>query len=338
MVADITTRADGTAEAAFAMQPAWHDLGVVDTDPDKLTSKEFFTAAQLDWKVKQQKMWVGDDSWTVVEAPDSLANVREDNGFILGYVSPHYKIVQNNEAFEFLDSLHEDRELDYESAFSLRGGKEVVVTARLPKVDEIVQGDELQRYVLMGLNHGGTAAIWFGVTSVRTVCSNTYALALAEGDCKELSIRHSGNVKDSLDRARAILNLANTMHDDHVEVCRGLAGINMSDEMWDKYLDIMCPRMPQEDPDWTPLRDRRVVETRTAIEECYHNERQTMPGVEGTAWAAFNAITEHIDHLPRRGATRAQKAEARFNVTQYGPGRDQKERAMQAILRLTLAS
>jgi hypothetical protein len=59
-------------------------------------------------------------------------------------------------------------------------------------------------------------------------------------------------------------------------------------------------------------------------------DAQRLPGIERTAWAAFNAVTEHIDHLPRRGATPERKAEARFNVCLYGPGRDMKERAFQA--------
>ena len=62
-------------------------------------------------------------------------------------------------------------------------------------------------------------------------------------------------------------------------------------------------------------------------------ESQRLPGIERTAWAAFNAVTEHIDHLPRRGATPERKAEARFNVCLYGPGRDMKERAFQAAYR-----
>jgi len=49
MAHQITERADGTAEAAFAFNPAWHGLGtVVDKAPN---STEMLKLAQLDWSV-----------------------------------------------------------------------------------------------------------------------------------------------------------------------------------------------------------------------------------------------------------------------------------------------
>ena len=69
------------------------------------------------------------------------------------------------------------------------------------------------------------------------------------------------------------------------------------------------------------------------VPDAFLNRRQMLPGMEHSAWAAFCAVTEHIDHLPRRGATQRQKAEARFNVCLYGPGRDMKQRAFEAACR-----
>jgi hypothetical protein len=43
MAHEITVRADGTAEAAFAMTPAWHGLGVVLDHP--MLSKEALMGA-----------------------------------------------------------------------------------------------------------------------------------------------------------------------------------------------------------------------------------------------------------------------------------------------------
>ena len=336
---DITIRSDRTAEAAFALKPAWHGLGTVLDHP--MTSAEALTAAQLDWQVVQRE--VGAATPRMIETPEGpvegqgwlpipqhRANFRDDNNEFLGMVGTAYQVVQNTEAFEFLDELIAGHAMEYESAFSLNSGRRVCMLGRLPEVDRIVEGDETLRYVMLSLTHDGTGAIQFGPTSVRVVCANTHALAVKRGTTRELTVRHTGKMADKLSQARRILQGVTASFDEHAQTCKGLARATMTDAEWTAYLDVMCPRLSELDPDWTPRRARAISETRQAIEDCYRNARQTLDGVKGTAWAAYNAVSEHIDHLPRRGATRDQKAEARFNVCLYGAGRDQKERAFQA--------
>jgi len=339
---EITVRADGTAEAAFAEKPAWHGLGTV--FEEAMPSKETIVGSGLGWSVVQRPMAIGEpvtldtaeghvETYRFTEVPGMLANVREDTGLFLGSVTDQYQVVQNVEAFQFLDALVENREMRYESAFSLRGGKQVVLLGRLPQTDDIAAGDRLLRYVLLSLCHDGMGSIRFGPTSVRVVCANTYKLAIDQGHTKELAIRHTGNIAGKLKQARHILGLIGEEFDRYTEAGKALAAYRLAAPEWIEYLDIMCPQLNQRDPDYTKRRAAKIAETRDAIRACYHNERQQLPGIEGSAWAAFCATTEYIDHLPRRGATQTRKAEARFNVCLYGPGRDMKERAFQAACR-----
>ena len=276
------------------------------------------------------------------DIPNILANVRADNGLVLGTVSQAYKVIQNIEAFSFLDGLVADRAMQYESAFSLNGGRKVVLLGRLPKVDQIVRGDETLRYVLLSLHHDGTGAIRFGPTAVRVVCANTYSLALHKGGIadlkageftREVAIRHMGDVKGKLEKAREILSAANREFDAHADASRELASHRMSGAEWDRFLDLMCPVLDPRDADWTEKRAERIDRTRAAIVAAYHSPRQTLEGIAETAWAAYNAVAEHIDHLPRRGATLERRAEARFNVCLYGAGRDMKRRAFETACR-----
>lgn len=329
---DITKRENGTAEAAFAFTPAWHNLGMV--VDHAMTSAEALEFAQLDWRVVQSeaaffkpgtfmKGFPNHGTFT----PSIRGNFREDTGLFLGAVSDRYQVVQNVEAFEFCDALLADGEMKYETAFSLGGGKQVVITAELPKTDLIVDGDELKRYILMSLSHDGTSAIKFGVTTVRVVCANTFGLALEKDGktIKDLSIRHTGKIDEQLQRAREILQLANGGFEANAAIARKLAEKQMARDEWQRMLDILCPIPDAADPDYTETRLANIEATRKLIDDNLHNERQAV--AKGSFWAAFNAITEYVDHLPRRGGTQERKAEARFNVTQYGPGRDAKKRA-----------
>ena len=129
--------------------------------------------------------------------PDHFATVRTDSGDVLGVVGKRYRIVQNRDAFGFLDSLLQDGIMKYESAGALRGGRQVFLLARMPSVDEIVPGDNSLRYVLFSTSHDGTAAIHAVPTSVRVVCANTLRIATASS----VGFRHTDDVKAKLDSA-----------------------------------------------------------------------------------------------------------------------------------------
>jgi len=345
---DITIRRDGKAEAAFAMTPAWHELGTVFDHP--MSSQEALEEAGLAWDVLQEKAWrrhvrkteEGERLVTYSAVPNVLLNIREDTGEMLGNVSEKYTVVQNVEAFQFLDGLIEGHEMEYESAFSLSGGKKVVMLARLPKVDEIVAGDETLRYLLLSLHHDGSGAINFGPTSVRVVCANTYALALgrspeirnvSEEWGGKLSIRHTGDTKAKLETAGQLIVQANQQFDLHAEQSQLLARAQLTEKLWQEYLDVVCPIPDQRDAMWSERREARIREQREKIEEAFHHQRQHVGGAGGTLWAAYNAFSEHIDHMPRRGRDDRARAETRFRVTLLNTGMEMKRHAFETALR-----
>ena len=321
---DITIRENGFAEAAYSMKPAWHGLGEV--YDHAMTSQEALTGAGLDWKVIQKEVAI----YPIEENPTPVEgyrlNIREDTKEVLGQVTDQYKPVQNIEAFEFLDELIDEGEMMYESAFSMRGGKQVVLLAQMPGSFEVSQDDHLLNFIMLSSSHTGKQALQFGPTSIRVVCANTFNMAMnAQGSkVKGLTINHNGDIKSKLAEARKLLQGAQDTLEQYNASAVELAQTTLSKDQWKKYLDILCPELDPLDPNYTSRRADKVSETRLAIKACYKNDRQQ--SAPNTAWAAFNAFTEHVDHLPRKGQGRRQ-AETRFNVTLCGIGKDMKQRA-----------
>ena len=102
----------------FVREPAWHGMGVVIKDaPD---SKTAIKVAGLDWKVLQAPMCAMPDDEDEGFFTDLLCNYRDTDHAILGFVSDRYEIVQNEEAFEFTDSLLDNDDVKYETAGSLQ--------------------------------------------------------------------------------------------------------------------------------------------------------------------------------------------------------------------------
>ena len=65
--------------------------------------------------------------------------------------------------------------------------------------------------------------------------------------------------------------------------------------------------------------DTRRAKARASIMAAFTDDPQNIDGVRGTAWAAFNAITQHVDHHSGyKGSNTAEKNEARMDSVLFG--------------------
>ena len=121
-------------ETMFSVRETpWHGLGRIIMDAP--ASREALELAGLDWQVESRNIY----SSTGAMIPGYRANVRSTDDAVLGVVSDRYRIVQNEEAFQFTDDLLGEG-VTYETAGSLQGGKKVWMLARLPR-KYLIAGD-----------------------------------------------------------------------------------------------------------------------------------------------------------------------------------------------------
>jgi hypothetical protein len=89
----------------------------------------------------------------LIPAKGFEANLRDGTSEALGIVSDEYEVVDNRDAFRFLDALI-GSELHFETAGSLWGGPRVWVLARLPE------------YIKLGGDQSATTSTWPTATMV----------------------------------------------------------------------------------------------------------------------------------------------------------------------------
>ena len=116
----------------------------------------------------------------LVPAKGFKANLREDTGEVLGIVSDEYEVVDNRDAFRFLDALI-GSDMHFETAGSLWGGRRVWCLARLPEYVEL-GGDLSATYIYVANSHDGSMAVTAAVTPIRIVCANTLGAALRHAE------------------------------------------------------------------------------------------------------------------------------------------------------------
>jgi phage/plasmid-like protein (TIGR03299 family) len=330
-MAHLIDESTGQAAAFFARKPAWHGLGTVVADA--LSSADAIRAARLDWHVRQYPVFARLDDGRVLET-DRVANVRTDTDRVLGVVSKDYVPLQNREAFAFLDSLVEDGSLCYETAGAVKEGRQIWLLARMPgSLAPAGTSDEILPYALLTNGHDGSRAITVLPTTVRVVCNNTLCLALRKGEGQLLRIRHEGDIASKIEAARQCLGLVSERLDAFQEQISALAARDLSVPEASLYFQRLFPI----EGDLTDRQRDKNGDILSLLLDNFVNERNTLPGVTGTAWAAYNAVSEWADHQRTvRGPNDTQRAENRFLSVVQGPAHDLKHQAFEMALALAV--
>ena len=289
-------------ESLFSVREVpWHGLGQILDNP--VTSKEAIVAAGLDWNVVTKEVYVGG-----VKTPGYVANVRDSDNAVLGIVTNRYSIIQNREAFEFTDSLVSDGELTYETAGSLRNGKQIWLLGKLPKTE--ILGDDLEPYICFTNTHDGTGAVRVCMTPVRVVCNNTLNLALRTAK-RSWSTRHTGDIQSKVREAQATLGMANDYISALKQEAENLANINVSDETIEGILDQIYPVKD----DASDLTKGRIDGLKEEFFRCLG--MSDIKQFRGTAYGAMMAATDFADHSkPLRVTTNSD--ENRWNAIIVG--------------------
>jgi len=290
----------------------WHGLGAV-LDRPPATVADAIEASGLGWRVKREPIAVdrGDaatiDNWwepRCEEIPGYYATVRQDNRQVLGIVGERYRIVQNEEAFQFVDQLL-GSSLHFETAGSLNGGRRVWVLATLPDHVE-VGGDPVRPFVLLMNSHDGSTAVIAATTPIRVVCQNTLNWGL-ERARQKFSIRHTEQTSRRVHEARRVLELSIDYYEQFKHTGNLLASEPCSERQLQRVLDELYPSGVGDRMTDRTRRSREQTKQRI-VELFLHGD--TKGNAPGSKWAAVNAIVEYGDwHRPmRQGGERFARA------------------------------
>jgi phage/plasmid-like protein (TIGR03299 family) len=318
----------------------WHSLGVKLDNPP--TAAEAIKLAGLNWSVGLKALRTVDG-----ESVDHRATYRLSDGRILGVVGPDYHPIQNADAFDWFNPFLESGEASIETAGSLRDGKRVWVLAKLNRAPSvIVPGDEVNKFILLANSHDGTFAGRVGFTPIRVVCANTLSMATEEGVSQLLRVRHTKGAKKALDKIREIMNLANQSFEATAAQYRQLAAHQVEKGDLEKYVKLVFrPAVTAKEkahadaiasagvidasgdntlagllgapiadhsPDADEAKKERSSRVLESIQELFEGGvGNRIPGVSGSWWAAYNAVTEYTTH--HRGRSDESRLQSMFS-------------------------
>ena len=290
---------EATGEASFASlrQPAWHNLGTV--FQDEVNTAEMLSLAHLDnWNVRLEEVpvpngFVSDKNYSFVSRTNPF---NPDQTDILGVVGERYTPLQNEDLFSFGDNLL-DGGGRWETAGSIKGGRVVfgsIALANSITLDPNGIADKIDNYLLINTSHDGSIAIQASITPVRVVCANTLNLALSSFKGKKASkqtfkIRHTQTAEGKIAVAREALGLANTYIDEFSQLANKLIQTEITKSQFDKIVALAYPE-PEKDSKGSMKKWNSKVDLLNDIYVGQYNDT-----IAGTAWGAYNALTERLD-------------------------------------------
>jgi phage/plasmid-like protein (TIGR03299 family) len=219
---------------------------------------------------------------------------RDDIWLPLSVVSDLYQPFQNDKLFEVLDPLVKDGTLAYETAGSLRNGRQVWVMCRFPQADaELPGGDRIEGFLLVTNSHDGTRRVVATPSLVRVVCANTMEQALSRGSVYSTS--HVGSVDERMELA---VNMISGASGDAHRMLRDfecMQQIELTDERLAEYYASVFPDAHTE----TGRAQATVVAQRGTCDAWrMASENLTVGGYNPRSlWAAYCSVTRFATHI-----------------------------------------
>jgi len=207
----------------------------------------------------------------------------------------------------------------YHTAGALGNSERVWILAKLPGEIRVVGNDIADKYLLLSNSHDGSSAVQVKFTPVRVVCQNTLMMALDHGPT--LRVIHDRAMHKRLDDTPRMLGIINDEYGRIEEAFARMATVQINTKGLVSYLARVLPGSADPRDDGAP---EQTPHKRTELERFFESGcGSDLPGVRGTLWGAYNAVTEYVDHFSRKW----RSPDGRLKSVCFGGGYQLKVRA-----------
>lgn len=240
-----------------------------------------------------------------------FTTVRTDTMQPFGVVTDAYEILQNRDAFDFLDSLVVEGAKFETAGFFKKNGAASYITMSTEPME--ILGDEFDPFMMISNGHDGGSAVKVCLTAIRAVCRNTAILALKKAS-NLVTVQHSKKMYDKLLVAKEVL-LANTKYMEELKiVAEELAVKPFSEEAFEALARKLYP-IEEEKSEIIQIRNLAQIEH---LLRAY--KQDDLQNFNNTAWKALQAVSDVNSHPLRFRETKkiAANGTPEFQVVYNG--------------------
>jgi phage/plasmid-like protein (TIGR03299 family) len=306
-------------------KPAWHRLGVV--VDGTLPAREAFRIANADFQVAGRPVFDAD----MKLIPGYQAITRMDTGRTLSVMTETYAPIQNQSLIRIAEALHEDINMD--AVCVLSDGKKVTFTARIRGAEgDVVPGDPVQQYLIGCTSHDGSIPFQLLFSPIRVVCQNTLSAALGIASNQRrrdnsIRIRHTKNADSLIARLPELVDVRRKQFIGGLDELRHMAATPCSMVQFRQYISTVFSDQLQGTVndvrgDASTVRPR-VLEDLAAWPSVLRKFDGEANGSDllanaGSAWGAYQAVTEYITHESGKFKNANEAARKRMESIYWG--------------------
>jgi phage/plasmid-like protein (TIGR03299 family) len=309
---------------AYVNATPWHGLG------NRLTSKQplevWAQQSGLAFEIKETPVRFMSDSagslGAIMSFHEQKVLYRSDTKAPLSVVSQRYQVVQPKEILEFYRDLTEISGFELETAGVLKNGKKIWALAKTNQSATLKGNDTVNGYVLLATGCDGTLATTAQFTSIRVVCNNTLAVALANGS-GAVKVPHSTSFDPQAVKQQ--LGISVSAWDGFMYRMKTLSERKVkSNESLNYFLRVFT------DPSKTAagLSNERAMKKVLALYEG-NGKGADLASSKGTAFGLLNAITQFVDH-----ERQARSTDNRLESAWFGTGAALKQKALDQAMQM----
>lgn len=309
----------------------WHGNGdsyEEDATPDQIAAQSFPWADS----VEKRHVYTHTSKGHRVTIPGRFCTVRADTDQVLGMVGSTY-VVQPitpfvEAAYDILDLNRDVARID--TAGALKGGAIPFISIALDGLDLTIAGEKYEGFLLCTTSFDGSRKMRLDPVVLRPVCSNSVNMAPKgipalgiPGSPTGFAMKHTALLSTKIDQARDALRVGYEYGQMWKTIGERLSLASVVEKQVQSIFEAAFPiagtseARREKSVAFSMLRDWRESDNLAPIRE--------------TAWGAFQAGVEWIDH-EREYGKRGNADEARAYALMYGDGAQMKTQLLRAVV------
>ena len=251
----------------------------------------------IDWTVRMEPVSAMHEQATggpsLVSTSDYRAVVRQDTGDILAVHTDGYVPTQYREILELgLMLTDADPDAAVESVGTMKNGRQFFATINLGDivVDPAGVNDVSQNKLALFGSHDGSLGVTFATTTIRVFCTNQ-APAIRKNAERLIVVKHTKNSAARLAAVAHALDMGRTSAKAYEQDATALQQETMSTDAFLRFVEKLWPTNADAEGAAATKQENR----RDSLVSTFKGDG-CIGTLGATRWAAFNAVTEYLDH------------------------------------------
>jgi hypothetical protein len=282
------TKIDNTQDVTLAMETAGHDFEV-----EKLQLQARKTSGQYGCLI-----------------PDYVSVFKKNSTDYLGTVGKGWELVQPKTIYDLADELIKSTNGHINGVFDMWGSSVIGISFKLAE-REYVSNDNTELNFIMMTSFNGKYGIAGHATTYRLI-SDSHCNTSA----KVYNLKHTKNVANRLEVVKNMLKYYQNEIAKFDERMTTLVEHRMNDNAAVEWFKSLFPKPKSE-------RAENILKNQVSvfIDLLHNGKGSDIPGVRGTCYGGFQALTEYINHYRSIKVHNGRGAdEVRFQSVHFGSG------------------